>query len=108
MIQIVREIYVALAESNDDYWHSLPIVSGTATVKKKTTQESAGRLGTYTISTTLHFEPKIISFPLRIMVVFDNNKNLRLGTTDVPAYFEVERESSSIVATCKYEAKEDI
>lgn len=107
MIRIIREICVARAESNDDYWYALPIVPGSATLKEKITQESAGRLKTYTISATLHHDPKIISLPLRIMIVFDNNKELRLGTTDVPAYFEIERETS-IVATCKYEAKDDI
>lgn len=107
MIRIIKEICVARAESNDDYWYVLPIVPGSATLKEKTTQESAGRLKTYTISAALHHDPKIISLPLRVMLVFDNNKNLRLGTADVPAHFEIERETS-IVATCKYEAKDDI
>lgn len=106
MIRTIKEIWVQPVDDSSGNWSQLPIVAGTAIIQIEMTNEDAGLLKTYSLSTTLRRPHVDISQNLRICIIYENGPSDYLGTVDVPVKFDSQWDNRLSIST-KYKTRTD-
>ena len=107
MIQIVRNVYVKVADLPDAEWSALPIVPASATIKIEIAHESAGLLQTTELKATLSREHPWLFRNLIVKVHLDDGDTISIGNSDLPVRFAYERASAREVSF-KHKSRADI
>jgi len=106
MIQIVKKVYIKVADKVSAEWSELPIVPASATIKIEISQEKAGLLQTSELKATLSRESPWLFRNLLVNVLLDDGTTHSFGSIDLPVRFSYERSSARKVSF-KYQTKAD-
>lgn len=103
MIRHITEIYITDINSSTPFF-KVPMVPGTGTLTQSITNDNKGNLEKIEITVVLTEYCKAMMNDIIVWILFDNNDRDTIGTKDIPARFELNRNNSSgCKATLKYE-----
>lgn len=107
MIQIVKKIYIKIADQTLAEWSELSFVPATATIKIDTSYEDAGILQTSELKATLPHRHPWLFRNLLVNVILDDGETISIGTIDIPVRFSTEK-SNAIVVSFKHKVRADV